>query len=323
MARAMDLSHGWTPARVVWDGSGPTVEWCFSGDEPFTDPFFEQTLDRCVRRPFSLLFRPRTPMDALADGPTGLEPNGFIFHASRCGSTVVTQMLASSPRNLVLSEPRTVDSVLRLPEPETERIEWLRSLVSALGRPPRAETRYVLKLDAWSVLALPVIRRAFPETPWIFLYRDPVEILVSQLLQRGAHIVPGALPPGLFGLEPSDLPATAPEEYCARVLGSIFEAALEGEDETGMLVEYRELPDAVLDPIASLFGMDQSPLERARMEAAARLDAKNPALPFEDDSEGKRASATAAVRHAVERWAAQPYRRLEEARRRQRAGVPC
>lgn len=323
MARALDLSRGWTPARVGWDGSGPEVEWCYTGEEPFTDPFFEQTLDRCVhRRPFSLLFRPRTPMDALAEGRPGLEPSGFIFHASRCGSTVVTQMLASSTRNLVLSEPRTVDSVLRLPVPETQRIDWLRSLVSTLGRPSRAETRYVLKLDAWSVLLLPIIRRAFPQTPWIFLYRDPVEILVSQLLHRGAHMVPGALSPALFGLEAAAVAAMAPEVYCARVLGAICEAALEREDERAMFVEYRELPGAVLDPIASLFGIDPSRAERTRMKAAAKRDAKNPVLAFEDDTAEKRVSATAAVREAVEQWVAEPYRRLEEARRRQRAVVP-
>jgi hypothetical protein len=324
MAREMDLSvAGWTPARVLSDGSAPMVEWCWTGHEPFTDPFFEQTLDRSVRRPFSLVFRPRTPIEGLAGISPGLRPDGFVFHTARCGSTVVTQMLAASPRNLVLSEPRPVDSVLRLTASRTERIDWLRSLVGALGRPPRGEVNYVLKLDAWSVLALPLIRAAFPETPWLFLYRDPVEILVSQLSHRGAHMVPGALPPDLFGLEPDSVVTMASEEYCARVLGAICEAALDGEDERAMFVEYRELPDVVVGPIAELFGLEITPAERRAALAAARLDAKNPVLPFEDDSAEKRALATAAVREAAERWVGEPYRRLEEARRRQREPAAC
>lgn len=322
MARTVDLT-GWTPARIVWDGSGPGVEWCYTAGEPFTDPFFEQTLGRCVRRPFSLLFRPRTPIETLTELSPGLQPSGFIFHASRCGSTAVAQVFAASARNLVLSEPSPVDAILRSPAPENDRVRWLRWLIAALGRPPRAEVRYVLKLDAWSVLALPLIRAAFPETPWIFLYRDPLEILVSQLRHRGAHMAPGGLPPQLFGIEAATLPTMAPEEYCARVLATIFQAAAEGEDERAMFVDYRELPDAILGPVAGLFGVEMTSAERRQAEAAAGLDAKNPVLPFEDDTEEKRGLATAAMREAAERWVGEPYHRLEEARRRQREPKTC
>jgi hypothetical protein len=320
----VDLSGGgWTPARVVWHGSGPEVEWCYTAGEPFTDPFFEQTLGRCVRRPFSLLFRPRTPIEMLAELQPGLEPSGFVFHASRCGSTAVAQVFAASSRNLVLSEPSPVDAVLRLPVPESDRIRWLRWLIGVLGRPPRAEIRYVLKLDAWSVLSLRVIRAAFPATPWIFLLRDPLEILVSQLQHRGAHMAPGGLPPELFGLEPAAVRMMAPEEYCARVLGAICQAALEGEDERAMFVHYRELPDVVLGPVARLFGIEMTPDEHLQAETAAGLDAKNPVFPFEDDSNEKHAAATSAMRGAAERWAGEPYQRLEEARRRQRERMTC
>lgn len=317
----MDLSNaGWTPARLVDGAGGPEVEWCYTGEEPFTDPFFEQTLDRAVRRPFSLLFRPRTPIEALAEAAAGLAPTGFVFHASRCGSTLVTQMLAASPRNLVLSEPRPVDAILRWPASLDERVRGLRLLVGALGRSRRGDEQgYVIKLDAWSVLALPVVRAAFPETPWVFLYRNPVEILVSQLRHRGAHMVPGVLPPELFGLDRAAVAEMAPEEYCARTLAAICEAALEGEDDRAMFVEYQELPAAVLGPIAALFGADVT----AEMEAVAALDAKNPVLPFEADGADKQAAATASIRDAAERFALEPYRRLEQARLRQRAAPRC
>ena len=319
----MDLTDGWTPARISWDGSRPAVEWCYTAGEPFTDPFFEQTLGRCVRRPFSLLFRPSTAIDALAGLPPGLEPSGFVFHASRCGSTAVAQVLAASARNLVLSEPTPVDTVLRLPAPERDRVKWARWLISALGRPPRAEARYVLKLEAWSILALPVIRAAFPETPWIFLYRDPLEILVSQLRHRGAHMAPGALPPELFSLDAAAVRSMAPVEYCARVLNAIYQAALDAEDERSTFVEYRELPAAIPERIAGLFGIEMTAAERRQAEATAGRDAKNPVLPFEDDSAEKRESATEEMREAAARWVAPTYRRLEAARARQRGLVTC
>ena len=45
----------------------------------------------------------------------GLPPSGFIFHMSRCGSTLAARMLAASPRNIVLSEADPIDYVLRAP----------------------------------------------------------------------------------------------------------------------------------------------------------------------------------------------------------------
>ena len=41
-----------------------------------------------------------------------IEPTGFIFHESRVGSTLVANMLASIPANLVYSEPHVPFSVI-------------------------------------------------------------------------------------------------------------------------------------------------------------------------------------------------------------------
>ena len=51
---------------------------------------------------------------------------------------------------------------------------------------------YFVKFDSWNTLDLALIRRAFPDVPWIFLYRDPVEVIVSHMRQRGSQMIPGA-----------------------------------------------------------------------------------------------------------------------------------
>jgi hypothetical protein len=43
------------------------------------------------------------------------------------------------------------------------------------------EDRMYLKLLPTSILAADIISLAFPNTPWIFLYRDPVQVLVSNM----------------------------------------------------------------------------------------------------------------------------------------------
>ena len=45
-------------------------------------------------------------------------------------------------------------------------------VVAALGQPQHPEERALfLKLDAWHTLELPLLQRAFPGVPWVFLYR--------------------------------------------------------------------------------------------------------------------------------------------------------
>lgn len=309
MARALDL-NGWTPVRLRLDGE-PSLEWVYTGARRFTDPFFDHTIEAALRDPFSLLFRRRTPLAALGDwseSTPGVRPTGFVFHMTRCGSTLVAQMLARLPRFLVLSEASPVDSALR-----SGRVELVRLLVSALGRPPAAERMLVLKLDSWSIFNLDLVQETFPGVPWIFLYRNPLEVLASQMRNAGAVGVPGVLPPEFFGLERLELATMAREEYLARVLARMCEAALaHAGSPNGRFVEYTRLPDYVLDELPRHFGFELDEDERQRMSEVAELDAKNPVLPFEPDSEAKRAAATPAAREASHRLLRPLYEKLKE-----------
>src|ERR1700692_3108813 len=100
-----------------------------------------------------------------------------------------------------------------------------------------AERHYFVKLDSWHALALPRFRRAFPNVTWLFLYRDPVEVMVSQIRQRGAQMVPEIVPPGLYGIDAFDFADL--EAYSARVLAKICQAAADHAGAGGgLLVNY-------------------------------------------------------------------------------------
>jgi hypothetical protein len=240
----------------------------------------------------------------------------------------MSQMLAALPEIVMLSEAGPIDSVLRAPfqDPslsEATRSEWLRWVVSAIGqRRIGDETHLFVKFDSWSALELPLIHRAYPDVPWMFLYRNPVEVLVSQLAHRGAHMVPGAVEPGLFGMNMAEALEMQSEEYCARVLALTCDAALRHHQRCpGMMVNYEQLPDAVWTGIADFFGMELRESDIEAFRRVTKLDAKNPSLMFESDSKAKQASASEAVRLAAERWLAPLYERLEAARFRNLAGT--
>ncbi len=158
---------------------------------------------------------------------------------------------------------------------------------------------------------MPLFRRAFPTVPWVFLYRDPVEVLVSQLRMPGTQMIPGGFGPNLYGIERSYGPGTA-EDYYAQVLAKVTEPAVAHYSAGGsLLVNYRQLPDALFTVILPHFGVQCGEADRAAMTEAARYDAKTPGFEFEPDSGAKQRSATPTVRAAAEQWLGELYRRLE------------
>jgi hypothetical protein len=156
---------------------------------------------------------------------------------------------------------------------------------------------------------LPLWRRAFPQTPWAFLYREPAEVMVSHARRTGMQMVASLVPPAFYGIDPDG--QTWGEDYRAQVLAAICGSALREHASGGLLVSYDELPRAVWTRILPHFGVTPSAEELAAMAAAARFDAKSPGVPFSADAAAKRDQTTTAIDAAVERRLAEIYRKLE------------
>ena len=187
-------------------------------------------------------------------------------------------------------------------------------MISALGQQRGDETRLFVKFDSWHILDLPLIRTAFPAVPWIFLYRDPVEVLASQVKQRALWLVPGMVGEMLPGVEKEETLRMLPEEYCARCLARVCQAALAHYRAGGTLVNYRQLPEAVYDSVADNFGLSWLPAELEAMRQATRFNAKTPGLVFAEDSGEKQDAATDRIREMAATWLTPVYEQLEAAR---------
>lgn len=302
--------EGWIPGRIFWhdaDIEASTVEWLHSDEPDYPDAFLDDTFARLRQRPANVLFTRTTSLadlEAWAETSPGIPPTGLVFHVSRCGSTLLATLLGRLPGALVLSEPGPVDSLVRAGARlgRERQVRLLRAMVSALAQRRRPDQdRLFIKFDAWNALQLPLIREAFPDTPWVFLRRDPVEVLVSALARRGVHTSPGLLPPDLFGLEPAD--ASEPDAYAARVLGAIYRAGVSHQAlGGGLLVDYRDLPEAAWTTIAAHFGITPDPASVAAMQALSATDVKQAGQPFQPDAAAKRAGASPEVQALAERW---------------------
>jgi hypothetical protein len=318
---------GWMPVRINRTPSGLKLEWRCFGDLRFTDPFFEQTAGRCAGQPNQPARQRETPIEALgelADRSPSLAPTGFIFHMSRCGSTLISQMLAVRSENVVISEADPIDGVLCAPlrDPKItadQQVMWLRLLLKVFGQRRFAGEKHLfVKFDCWHTLCLPLVQRAFPEVPWVFLYREPVEVLVSHRRQIGGQMVPGKLEPAFFGWDSQAVSRMSPSEYGGRVLGKICEAALaQARAGHGKLVHYRQLPAVVWSELLKYWGVPAAPDVVEAMTRVARFHAKTPALPFEDDRRSKNREATEDIRQVARQWLDGTYQQLEACRKSQ------
>lgn len=286
MSAAADQFDGWLPIGVVWRGDRPEVDWRYFGQTRLTEPFFEDTVRRVTARPFTNAFRRLTGPSALvawAKKAPGLPPTGFIFHLSRCGSTLVAQMLAACEDSVVVSEAPPIDAILCGGHvSEAHRINWFRAMVSALGQPRGRETHFFIKFDCWHVAQLPLIASAFPDVPWVFLHRKPDQVIASHLRQRGAQTVPTLFDPKHFGLTMADALALSPAAYCAHTVDSMsttaFNIVQQGGTiaQKGKLIDYADLPDAVFTTILPHFGVALAPSHRLAMEAVTTRHSKRP-----------------------------------------------
>jgi hypothetical protein len=256
------------------------------------EPFFYQTVVAAMTNPFNSVFMRETGLRELAGLPAGLPPSGFVFHMSRCGSTLISQALAASSGNIVVSEAAPLRAALAFARFDRAQAEAaFRGLVNAFGQPRLpGETRLFIKFMAADVFHLPMIVALFPNTPWIFCHRDPVEILASQAARPGVDLLPGSIGPETPGVpeKPFELDRV---EHGAAVLAAMGRAALaRAGSDRALFLDYARLPDALWNEVPRHFGFDLDAAGEAALRALSKRDAKNPSRPFDPDGERKRAT---------------------------------
>lgn len=241
---------GWIPWRLH-PRSG-LLEWLPLDGAPFQEPAFEDTLLRLKQR-CGLTLPVRTSPDLLGHGLEGLErvpPRLLIFHVTRCGSSLLAQLLALDPALVVVPEMPLVDDLLR-----AGRDDLLPSLFALLGqRRFRESEGLVVKLDSWALGFHARLRRLFPGVPFALVHRAPDAVLASQRRMRGLPALPGALPASLLGLDAESLPQPRPGLPAEAVFDAYFERVLDrflawmeaaaATDPGSFLVDFEKGPEA-------------------------------------------------------------------------------
>jgi hypothetical protein len=298
------------PVRAALAPTGLYLALRQIGREELQDAFMQETVAR-VPALERIVHAPR--QDSV--GPAGeTAPVGIVFHVARCGSTLISQSLKRLDNLVVYAEPQPVNEILASMQewPRAEVVGALRILGAVLARHARGP--YVLKLSSWNTLYCDIVTEAFPGTPWVLSFRDPVEVGVSLL----------ANPPGWFqatsdaarGLAARVDPGRAAksrEEFVARAYGAFCAAAAQLDVRRGRLVPYESLPAAVWRIVAPHFSLSIDPSQQERIVESARRPAKAPigtVAEFLSDVAAKQDAASPQLRQAIDALARPQLERL-------------
>jgi hypothetical protein len=318
------IEPGWMPVDAVVVDGRPGLLWMQLADVSFSEPFFQQTVDR-VRAEQPQREERFTEFDALLQLDKVLprvEPAGFIFHSSRCGSTLLANACGALNDSIVLSEPNAIDKLVARfitdagdPVRESLYSVFLRAAVNALAQTETA-ARVFIKFSCCSVSQLEKIQRIWPRVPWIFLYRDPVETIVSNvsnpptwLLDEDHRVLAH-----ITATSSTEVAQMSLEERCARSIGSFFSTAHTLANDNSLLLNYNQLSLPAINGILEFFNVRPAREELERIASGTRTYSKqvSATTAFVPDADAKQKLASDLVREMAERWARQPYELLEQ-----------
>ncbi|HKG62003.1 MAG TPA: hypothetical protein VKB05_19750 [Pyrinomonadaceae bacterium] len=313
---------GWLPVDAVVVEGRPGLVWMEMSGVRLTEPLFQQTVERARSEKRAERFTGFDVLLQLEKQLESVQPTGFIFHSSRCGSTLVANACRAVSHSIVLSEANAIDKLIARfitdvdnPVKESLYSVFLRGVVHALAQRRSAEARHLfIKFACCSFAQLERIKRIWPNVPWLFLYRDPVETIVSNMKD---------VPPWLIDNDRRVLSSiignTAEmglEELCARTIGSLYSTAYQLANGNSMLLNYKQLSVPVIARVLNFFKVSLSSEELERIARTSEVYSKEVSgtRAFVPDVDTKQKLASDLVREMSEQWASEPYRLLEQKR---------
>src|SRR5215211_3423962 len=318
---------GWLPVDAVVVDGRPGLWWMDMSGVSLTEPSFQQTVERAradgdkrgeLFTEFDVLLQLEEMLDSVP-------PTAFIFHSSRCGSTLLANACGAIVNSIVLSEANAIEKLIARfitdaaegGVKESLYSVFLRGAVHALGQRRTGNEKHLfIKFSCCSFSQIERIRRIWPQVPWLFLYRDPVETIVSNLSDVPPWLIDNdhRVLASIVGASPAAVAEMSLEELCARTIGSLYSTAYNLANGNSMLLNYNQLSVPVIASVLNFFNVSLSTEEMEKIERTCGVYSKevSGARAFVADAEAKQELASDLVREMSERWAGEPYRLLDE-----------
>jgi|GEM_PF-3368641 len=273
------------------------------------------------------------PIDEAAAPVGGLPLSAGVFHVSRCGSTLVANVLDRLRAVQLADELQAPLDILGpywRPFPISRQQADLDLTFALLGQPLTPEKRcLIMKFSSSSLSGLSLMEAIAPAMRKILIFRDPLEVLVSNLRTPPPwsaffkHPIRAAL---YLDLRPSRISGLALPDFIARGLARDFTLAADAVARAPadwLLIDYADLPGAIFGDVLSWLSLVPDAGELPGLVEETRLYSKrrDDRSDFVPDGARKRAEASPAERDLCERWLREPYERLRRLRAARIAAV--
>ncbi|WP_281232240.1 sulfotransferase family protein [Flavobacterium gelatinilyticum] len=292
MEKTLHPLFNWIPIKLIEIDNEIYFEWIYLSNVPFAEPFFDETLAKCKSHEYNSktikLISTAENVIEWSKELVSVELKSLVFHVSRCGSTMLSQSLATSPENIMISEAPIVDQVLRSDAfgPDKKSI-LLQAVIALLGQKRFPEQKnLILKLDAWNIFYASFFRSVFPDIPFALLYRKPSEVLKSHQKMMGMHMVPNLIPPSVFGITSKEIQEISFRQYGALILEKYFQGFLDfyAEDKNVTMLDYDKGMKNVIERFISFIKVQYSDRELEKMIERLKQHSKNKNEAFTGDS---------------------------------------
>jgi len=252
------------------------IEWnCEKEGNPVNEGFL-----RYLQRDQSSnkkLFSVYKEEDVLA---SSIKPALFIFHVSRCGSTLAANYLATDKENRVYNEPRVLAKLFADLGNQSVNIDndftrYINTL--SLGALP-SQKRLVVKLSCRFIKYMPLFEKFYPDVPKWLIVRNPTEVLASNMMNPPHYIS-------------SQLGDDYTDDECAPLVmkswKQVYTDALQYREGFSEIVDYKNLKKSLKDLEKILWQIDHQPERKALMEEVLSKSSKRGDKLFAEDLEKK------------------------------------
>jgi hypothetical protein len=278
------LSGNWLPYR--YQPGRRLVNWLMPSGHA-TEPFQDEYISRCMQMLFNQIIQPCSSLGFVqkqASNLPAVQPAGFIFHLSRCGSTLISGCLSELDSTCVFSESPLLtelllDNRLSLSELTISLRTFINLQVAAFSDRPNM----IIKWNAWDILRWDLIRGVYPDVPVIFLIRHPREILASHHASAGRHM---SGDPSLCVVDPIfsvDKNFSSMLDFRMQIIKTLMQQMLNQSD-NALLVDYRELDINKISAIAAYMGIDINSESHQKIWNRMQFHSKLPGKKFQGDA---------------------------------------
>lgn len=310
--------QGFLPINLTKTGEKVQVQWVDFSNIPMSEPFFDLNIINNIQ----LLSNAFVETDLsklvqLSERTSSIEPKGFVFHMSRCGSTLLTNMLRSIQGTIAISEPKLLDEIFF--QSQEESLSSVKTLFNNVVKVYSGvfnvhQKNFIIKYPSYSTLAMPLILSVFPNTPRIFLYRDPVEVLMSNLKNPSQDWMYWE---SLVGCDQKTiLESNSLVENCALALKRTCELFLHHYDEHCLVIKYKDMVDVrysqpILDAVLNKFSFSYTKSDFENALRQLYYYSKDNRIQFQSDSAEKRNMASSKITAVAEEYLMPVYHQLE------------